>query len=195
MLLYCQTDTYYNLWYLLALGTNQNTSWENNYITAHQHVYRESEMILSLFRLCSTASLWQAPEEPTMPYFGSEETVKELKRALANPHVQADRLRYKNYITKVIRSVKCSSAFSDEERTFRSTKQWKTWKYQNQILFIYLKLKCRVFRPGILMEMNKILKMYGNIYIHISSCAQLVNNSSARYCLCSRISTFESVLN
>ncbi|CAM4682567.1 unnamed protein product [Leuciscus chuanchicus] len=38
-----------------------------------------------------------------MPYFGSEETVKELKRALANPHVQADRLRYKNYITKVIR--------------------------------------------------------------------------------------------
>ncbi|XP_048033958.1 LOW QUALITY PROTEIN: AP-4 complex subunit beta-1 [Megalobrama amblycephala] len=38
-----------------------------------------------------------------MPYFGSEETVKELKRALSNPHVQADRLRYKNYITKVIR--------------------------------------------------------------------------------------------
>ncbi|XP_016321893.1 AP-4 complex subunit beta-1-like isoform X2 [Sinocyclocheilus anshuiensis] len=38
-----------------------------------------------------------------MPYFGSEETVKELKRALSNPNVQADRLRYKNYITKVIR--------------------------------------------------------------------------------------------
>lgn len=38
-----------------------------------------------------------------MPYFGSEETVKELKRALSNPNVQADRLRYKSYITKVIR--------------------------------------------------------------------------------------------
>uniref|UniRef100_A0A673MDY5 AP-4 complex subunit beta-1-like n=1 Tax=Sinocyclocheilus rhinocerous TaxID=307959 RepID=A0A673MDY5_9TELE len=38
-----------------------------------------------------------------MPSFGSEETVKELKRALSNPNVQADRLRYKNYITKVIR--------------------------------------------------------------------------------------------
>nr|XP_055043586.1 AP-4 complex subunit beta-1 isoform X2 [Misgurnus anguillicaudatus]XP_055043587.1 AP-4 complex subunit beta-1 isoform X2 [Misgurnus anguillicaudatus] len=38
-----------------------------------------------------------------MPYFGSEETVKELKRALSNPNVQADRLRYKSYITRVIR--------------------------------------------------------------------------------------------
>lgn len=55
---------------------------------------------------CISLLLWQAPEEPTMPYFGSEETVKELKRALSNPNVQADRLRYKNYITKVIRSVK-----------------------------------------------------------------------------------------
>lgn len=55
--------------------------------------------------------------------------------------------------------------------------------------FIYLKLKCRVFRPGILIEINKILKiMEISIDIHISSCAsQLVNNSSARYCLCSRI--------
>lgn len=41
----------------------------------------------------------------TMPYFGCEETVKDLKRALSNPNVQADRLRYRNYITQVIRSV------------------------------------------------------------------------------------------
>uniref|UniRef100_A0A3B1JBH0 AP complex subunit beta n=2 Tax=Astyanax mexicanus TaxID=7994 RepID=A0A3B1JBH0_ASTMX len=40
-----------------------------------------------------------------MPYFGSEETVKDLKRALSNPNVQADRLRYRNYITRVIRSM------------------------------------------------------------------------------------------
>ncbi|XP_076874981.1 AP-4 complex subunit beta-1 isoform X2 [Brachyhypopomus gauderio] len=40
-----------------------------------------------------------------MPYFGSEETVKDLKRALSNPNIQADRLRYRNYITRVIRSM------------------------------------------------------------------------------------------
>ncbi|KAL6483275.1 hypothetical protein MHYP_G00081470 [Metynnis hypsauchen] len=40
-----------------------------------------------------------------MPYFGSEETVKDLKRALSNPNVQADRLRYRNYIVRVIRSM------------------------------------------------------------------------------------------
>eukprot|EP00062_Callorhinchus_milii_P009428 gi/632953230/ref/XP_007892303.1/ PREDICTED: AP-4 complex subunit beta-1 [Callorhinchus milii] len=38
-----------------------------------------------------------------MPYYGSEDTVKELKRALANPHLQADRLRYRNVVLKVIR--------------------------------------------------------------------------------------------
>ncbi|KAA0706835.1 AP-4 complex subunit beta-1 [Triplophysa tibetana] len=52
-----------------------------------------------------------------MPYFGSEETVKELKRALSNPNVQADRLRYKNYITRVIRymtqGLDVSSLFMD----------------------------------------------------------------------------------
>ncbi|XP_043080300.1 AP-4 complex subunit beta-1 isoform X2 [Puntigrus tetrazona] len=52
---------------------------------------------------CVLSQFFKAPENPTMPYFGSEETVKELKRALSNPNVQADRLRYKNYITKVIR--------------------------------------------------------------------------------------------
>lgn len=118
----------------IRIGTNHNTSLECNYITFFR----------LFFRLCSSAFLWQAPEEPTMPYFGSEETVKELKRALSNPHVQADRLRYKNYITKVIRSVNCSSAFFDEERIFKRTKhqkkrmkkikstiQWKPWKYLN----------------------------------------------------------------
>ncbi|XP_017548847.1 AP-4 complex subunit beta-1 [Pygocentrus nattereri] len=40
-----------------------------------------------------------------MPYFGSEETVKDLKRALSNPNVQTDRLRYRNYIIRVIRSM------------------------------------------------------------------------------------------
>uniref|UniRef100_A0AAA9YHL4 Adaptor related protein complex 4 subunit beta 1 n=1 Tax=Homo sapiens TaxID=9606 RepID=A0AAA9YHL4_HUMAN len=39
-----------------------------------------------------------------MPYLGSEDVVKELKKALCNPHIQADRLRYRNVIQRVIRS-------------------------------------------------------------------------------------------
>ncbi|XP_028652306.2 AP-4 complex subunit beta-1 isoform X2 [Erpetoichthys calabaricus] len=38
-----------------------------------------------------------------MPYLGSEETVKELNRALSNPNVQSDKLRYRNVILKVIK--------------------------------------------------------------------------------------------
>ncbi|XP_062960996.1 AP-4 complex subunit beta-1 isoform X3 [Cynocephalus volans] len=38
-----------------------------------------------------------------MPYLGSEDVVKELKKALCNPHIQADRLRYRNIIQRVIR--------------------------------------------------------------------------------------------
>ncbi|KAI4549155.1 hypothetical protein MG293_001485 [Ovis ammon polii] len=38
-----------------------------------------------------------------MPYLGSEDVVKELKKALCNPHIQADRLRYRSVIQRVIR--------------------------------------------------------------------------------------------
>ncbi|XP_061114245.1 AP-4 complex subunit beta-1 isoform X1 [Conger conger] len=38
-----------------------------------------------------------------MPYLASEETARELKRALSNPNVQSDRLRYRNTILRVIR--------------------------------------------------------------------------------------------
>ncbi|XP_017725262.1 PREDICTED: AP-4 complex subunit beta-1 isoform X2 [Rhinopithecus bieti] len=38
-----------------------------------------------------------------MPYLGSEDVVKELKKALCNPHIQGDRLRYRNVIQRVIR--------------------------------------------------------------------------------------------
>uniref|UniRef100_A0A8C8UBK1 AP complex subunit beta n=1 Tax=Peromyscus maniculatus bairdii TaxID=230844 RepID=A0A8C8UBK1_PERMB len=41
-----------------------------------------------------------------MPYLGSEDVVKELKKALCNPHIQADRLRYRNVIQRVIRMSK-----------------------------------------------------------------------------------------
>ncbi|XP_043572922.1 AP-4 complex subunit beta-1 [Chiloscyllium plagiosum] len=38
-----------------------------------------------------------------MPYSGSEEIVKELRRSLCNPNVQADRLRHRNVVLRVIR--------------------------------------------------------------------------------------------
>lgn len=43
-----------------------------------------------------------------MPYLGSEDTVRELRRHLSNPNVQSDPLRYRSSILKVIRSV-CST--------------------------------------------------------------------------------------
>uniref|UniRef100_A0A8C5FWK5 Clathrin/coatomer adaptor adaptin-like N-terminal domain-containing protein n=1 Tax=Gadus morhua TaxID=8049 RepID=A0A8C5FWK5_GADMO len=38
-----------------------------------------------------------------MPYLGGEETVKELRRALSNPHVQGDPLRHRSTVLRVIR--------------------------------------------------------------------------------------------
>lgn len=40
---------------------------------------------------------------PAMPYLGGEDAVRELRRALANPHVQADPLRYRAAVLRVIR--------------------------------------------------------------------------------------------
>ncbi|XP_078500522.1 AP-4 complex subunit beta-1 isoform X1 [Lissotriton helveticus] len=52
-----------------------------------------------------------------MPYFGSEDAVKELKKSLSNPNIQADWLRYRNIILRVIRymtqGVDVSSVFME----------------------------------------------------------------------------------
>lgn len=40
-----------------------------------------------------------------MPYLGSEDTVRELKRVLSNPNIQSDQLRYRKTVLKVIRWV------------------------------------------------------------------------------------------
>ncbi|XP_029361840.1 AP-4 complex subunit beta-1 isoform X2 [Echeneis naucrates] len=40
-----------------------------------------------------------------MPYIGSEDTVRDLRRVLSNPNVQSDQLRYRNTILKVIRAM------------------------------------------------------------------------------------------
>ncbi|XP_061649093.1 AP-4 complex subunit beta-1 isoform X1 [Phyllopteryx taeniolatus] len=52
-----------------------------------------------------------------MPYLGSEDVVRDLRRALSNPHVQSDQLRYRNATLQVIRlmsqGVDVSSLFSE----------------------------------------------------------------------------------
>uniref|UniRef100_A0A7N8X523 Adaptor related protein complex 4 subunit beta 1 n=1 Tax=Mastacembelus armatus TaxID=205130 RepID=A0A7N8X523_9TELE len=40
-----------------------------------------------------------------MPYLGSEDTVRELRRALSNPNVQSDQLRYRNTVLRVLRAM------------------------------------------------------------------------------------------
>lgn len=52
-----------------------------------------------------------------MPYLGSEDTVRELRRALSNPNVQSDPLRYRNTVLKVIRSV--THTHTDRQVSFR----------------------------------------------------------------------------
>ncbi|XP_053173431.1 AP-4 complex subunit beta-1 [Scomber japonicus] len=52
-----------------------------------------------------------------MPYLGNEDTVRELRRALSNPNIQSDPLRYRNTILRVIRlmsqGVDVSGLFSE----------------------------------------------------------------------------------
>uniref|UniRef100_A0A3Q2PCT7 Adaptor related protein complex 4 subunit beta 1 n=1 Tax=Fundulus heteroclitus TaxID=8078 RepID=A0A3Q2PCT7_FUNHE len=42
-----------------------------------------------------------------MPYLGGKEAVRELRRALSNPNIQSDPLRYRNVVLKVIRLKEC----------------------------------------------------------------------------------------
>lgn len=49
------------------------------------------------------SGVWSGVCGRAMPYLGGEEVVRELRRALSNPHVQADRMRYRNAVLRVIR--------------------------------------------------------------------------------------------
>lgn len=48
-------------------------------------------------------------ERAAMPYLGGEEALRDLRRALSNPHVQAEPLRYRAAVLRVIRcgAVRC----------------------------------------------------------------------------------------
>ncbi|XP_068453754.1 AP-4 complex subunit beta-1 [Clinocottus analis] len=48
-----------------------------------------------------------------MPYLGSEDAVRELRRALSNPHVQSDQLRYRNTVLRAVRAMSQGVDVSD----------------------------------------------------------------------------------
>lgn len=53
-----------------------------------------------------------------MPYLGNEDAVRELRRALSNPNVQSDQLRYRNTVLKVIRSPSHSPTNASQSSRF-----------------------------------------------------------------------------
>ncbi|XP_038605015.1 AP-4 complex subunit beta-1 isoform X1 [Tachyglossus aculeatus] len=72
-----------------------------------------------------------------MPYLGSEDPVKELKKALGNPHVQADRPRYRNVIQRLIRhmtqGVDVSSVFMEMVKASATTDI-----VQKKLVYLYM---------------------------------------------------------
>ncbi|XP_060794576.1 AP-4 complex subunit beta-1 isoform X2 [Neoarius graeffei] len=92
-----------------------------------------------------------------MPYFGCEETVKDLKRALSNPNVQADRLRYRNYITQVIRcmteGVDVSSVFMEMVKASATVDV-----VQKKLVFLYMVTFAGVKPDMALLAINTLRK-------------------------------------
>ncbi|KAK3546972.1 hypothetical protein QTP86_007444 [Hemibagrus guttatus] len=92
-----------------------------------------------------------------MPYFGCEEIVKDLKRALSNPNVQADRLRYRNYITRVIRcmteGVDVSSVFMEMVKASATVDV-----VQKKLVFLYMVTFAGVKPDMALLAINTLRK-------------------------------------
>lgn len=71
-----------------------------------------------------------------MPYLGSEDEVRELRRALSNPNVQSEPLRYRNSVLKVIRWVRAYALTKTNESVF-ALLSFETVKYKKKsALFI-----------------------------------------------------------
>ncbi|XP_060749921.1 AP-4 complex subunit beta-1 isoform X3 [Tachysurus vachellii] len=92
-----------------------------------------------------------------MPYFGCEEMVKDLKKALSNPNVQADRLRYRNYITRVIRcmteGVDVSSVFMEMVKASATVDV-----VQKKLVFLYMVTFAGVKPDMALLAINTLRK-------------------------------------
>ncbi|XP_021568170.1 AP-4 complex subunit beta-1 isoform X4 [Carlito syrichta] len=103
-----------------------------------------------------------------MPYLGSEDVVKELKKALCNPHIQADRLRYRNVIQRVISMSKLDQWGQAEVLNFLLRYQPRS----EEELFDILNLLDSFLKsnsPGVVMGATKLFLILAKKFPHVQT--------------------------
>ncbi|KAM6219614.1 AP-4 complex subunit beta-1 isoform 1-T1 [Rhynchocyon petersi] len=101
-----------------------------------------------------------------MPYLGSEDVVKELKKAMCNPHVQADRLRYRNVIQRVIRMSKLDQWGQGEVLNFLLRYQPRSEEELFDILNL-LDSFLKSSSPGVVMGATKLFLILAKNFPHV----------------------------
>ncbi|XP_074019303.1 AP-4 complex subunit beta-1 isoform X8 [Numenius arquata] len=103
-----------------------------------------------------------------MPYLGGEEAVRELRRALANPHVQADRLRYRAAVLRVIRMADLDQWGQSEVLAFLLRYRPRSEEELFDILSLldgYLKSSS----PSVVMAATKLFLVLAREYPHVQA--------------------------
>ncbi|NP_001425308.1 AP-4 complex subunit beta-1 isoform 9 [Homo sapiens] len=103
-----------------------------------------------------------------MPYLGSEDVVKELKKALCNPHIQADRLRYRNVIQRVIRMSKLDQWGQAEVLNFLLRYQPRSEEELFDILNL-LDSFLKSSSPGVVMGATKLFLILAKMFPHVQT--------------------------
>ncbi|XP_073906815.1 AP-4 complex subunit beta-1 isoform X5 [Castor canadensis] len=103
-----------------------------------------------------------------MPYLGSEDVVKELKKALCNPHIQADRLRYRNVIQRVIRMSKLDQWGQAEVLNFLLRYQPRSEEELFDILNL-LDSFLKSSSPGVVMGATKLFLILAKKFPHVQT--------------------------
>ncbi|XP_074781422.1 AP-4 complex subunit beta-1 isoform X8 [Athene noctua] len=103
-----------------------------------------------------------------MPYLGGEEALRELRRALANPHVQADRLRYRAAVLRVIRMPDLDQWGQSEVLTFLLRYRPRS----EEELFDILNLLDGCLKsssPSVVMAATKLFLVLAREYPHVQA--------------------------
>nr|XP_019585945.1 PREDICTED: AP-4 complex subunit beta-1 isoform X3 [Rhinolophus sinicus] len=103
-----------------------------------------------------------------MPYLGSEDVVKELKKALCNPHIQADRLRYRNVIQRVISMSKLDQWGQAEVLSFLLRYQPRSEEELFDILNL-LDSCLKSSSPGVVMGATKLFLILARQFPHVQT--------------------------
>ncbi|XP_045334660.1 AP-4 complex subunit beta-1 isoform X2 [Leopardus geoffroyi] len=103
-----------------------------------------------------------------MPYLGSEDVVKELKKALCNPHIQADRLRYRNVIQRVIRMPKLDQWGQAEVLNFLLRYEPRSEEELFDILNL-LDSFLKSSSPGVVMGATKLFLILAKKFPHVQT--------------------------